>query len=177
MASPAYDRLTGLDNSFLVFEGPSHHMHVASTAIFEPGPLATPEGGVDIERIRNYVASRLHLIPRYRQRLHTVPFLDRPVWVDDDRFNLTYHVRHTSLPRPGDARQLKRLSARVMSQPLDRGRPLWEMWIVEGLEGGRFAMISKVHHCMIDGISGVDIFEVLLDPSPHATIPPEQPAT
>ena len=175
MAGKSYHRLAALDNSFLVFERSNCHMHVASTAIFETGPLATPTGGVDIERVRAYIASRLHLIPRYRQRLHHAWFLDRPVWVDDDRFNLNYHVRHTSLPRPGDASQLKHLSARIMSQQLDRGKPLWELWIAEGLEGGRFAMISKVHHCMIDGISGVDLFEVLLDRNPEAGMVEDPP--
>jgi diacylglycerol O-acyltransferase len=168
MARYAYDRLSALDNSFLLFEDGCSHMHVASTAIFESGPLATRDGGLDIERIRDFVAARLHRIPRYRQKLAWIPIENQPVWVDDERFNLAYHVRHTSLPRPGDERQLKRLSARIASQQLDRGKPLWEVWFVEGLEDGRFAMISKVHHCMVDGVSGVDLLEVLLDPSPDA---------
>jgi diacylglycerol O-acyltransferase len=168
MARYAYDRLSALDSSFLLFEDGCSHMHVASTATFEAGPLSTPDGGLDIERIRDFVAARLHRIPRYRQKLAWIPIENQPVWVDDERFNLSYHVRHTSLPRPGDERQLKRLSARIASQQLDRGKPLWEVWFVEGLEDGRFAMISKVHHCMVDGVSGVDLLEVLLDPSPDA---------
>ena len=163
MTTAAYDRLTFLDNSFLIMEGANSPMHVAGTALYETGPLATPEGGIDIDRIRSYVASRLHFIPRYRQRLSQGPLESRPVWVDDDHFNIHYHVRHTALPRPGDERQLKRLAARIMSQHLDRSKPLWEMWVVEGLAGNEtFAIISKIHHCMVDGMSSVDLLNVLL---------------
>jgi diacylglycerol O-acyltransferase / wax synthase len=171
MASLGYERLGFLDNSFLVAESPTNHMHIAGTATYEVGPLRTEDGGVDVERIRDYVASRLHRIPRYRQVLLDVPIDGHPAWVDDQHFNIDYHVRHTSLPRPGDDRQLKRLSGRIMSQQLDRSKPLWEMWIVEGLAGGdRFAVITKVHHCMIDGMSSVDLLEVLLTPEPTAEI-------
>jgi diacylglycerol O-acyltransferase len=170
MPNYAYNRLSVVDNSFLAIEGPSAHMHVGVAMVFDAGPLMHPDGGVDIDRIRDYVTSRLHLIPRYRQRLATVPLGTRMVWVDDDHFNIHYHVRHTSLPRPGDERQLKRLSARIMSQQLDRAKPLWEMWVVEGIEGERFALVAKTHHCMIDGISGVDLMAVLLSPTPEATI-------
>ena len=169
MSDYAYERLTAQDRSFLVFEGPSTHMHVGGVTIFQHGPLATPDGGIDIDRIRAYIGSRLHWIPRYRQRLANIPIENYPVWVDDDRLNLHYHVRHTSLPRPGDYRQLKRLTARIMSQPLDRRRPLWEAWVVEGLQGDRFAMIIKTHHCVVDGISGVDLVSVLLSPTPEMT--------
>ncbi len=173
MPKSAYDRLSVLDNSFLLTESPTNHMHVAGTAIYEAGPLRTPEGGIDIDHIRAYVASRLHLIPRYRQVLSHTPIEGHPIWVDDQHFNVEYHVRHASLPRPGDERQLKRLSGRVMSQQLDRSKPLWEIYIVEGLEGGeRFAMISKVHHCMVDGLSSVDLLEVLLTPTPTDHIEP-----
>src|SRR5262249_46509537 len=120
-----------------------------------------------------YVLSRLPRIPRYRQVLLPVPIEGHPAWVDDQHFNIDYHVRHTALPRPGDDRQLKRLSGRIMSQQLDRSKPLWEMWIVEGLAGGdRFAVITKVHHCMIDGMSSVDLLEVLLTPAPTSDIEP-----
>ena len=125
----AYEPLAPQDSAFLFFESAETHMHLGGTAIFEPGPLATPDGGVDIDRIRARIASRLHQIPRYRQRLAWVPIQNHPVWVDDDHFNLGYHVRHTSLPRPGDDEQLKHLTARIMSQQLDRTRPLWEAWI------------------------------------------------
>jgi WS/DGAT/MGAT family acyltransferase len=164
----AYDRLSAQDNSFLLFETPYVHMHVASTLVFEVGPFRTPEGGIDVERFKRATEAVLHRIPRYRQKLHWIPGFQHAVWVDDPRFSLDFHVRHTALPRPGSAAQLKRLSARIMSQPLDRRRPLWENWLVEGLEGGeRFALISKIHHCMIDGASGMDLSQILMSPSPE----------
>ena len=167
MPKYAYDRLTFLDNSFLLMEGTNSPMHVAGTATYEAGPLKKPDGGIDIDKIRDYVNARLHLIPRYRQRLAYIPVEGQPVWIDDDHFNIHYHVRHTALPKPGDERQLKRLAARIMSQHLDRAKPLWEIWIVEGLENhDQFAMISKIHHCMVDGMSSVDLLNVLLKPEP-----------
>jgi diacylglycerol O-acyltransferase len=173
MAHYAYERLSFLDNSFLIMEGPNTPMHVAGTATYETGSLRSPDGGIDIDRIRAYVSSRLHLIPRYRQRLEFIPVENHPVWVDDDHFNIHYHVRHTALPRPGDERQLKRLAARIMAQHLDRSKPLWEMWVVEGLEGGdNFALISKIHHCMVDGMSSVDLLNVLLQPEPVESFEP-----
>jgi diacylglycerol O-acyltransferase len=173
MARAAFDRLSFLDNSFLIAESPTNHMHVAGTARYQAGPLRQPDGGIDIERIREYVVSRLHLISRYRQVLAHTPVEGHPVWVDDQHFNIGYHVRHTALPRPGDERQLKRLSGRIMSQQLDRSKPLWEMWVVEGLEGGdQFAIITKIHHCMIDGMSSVDLLEVLLTAEPTETVEP-----
>jgi diacylglycerol O-acyltransferase len=161
-----YERLSILDRTFLDLESPETHMHVAGVMIFDAKPLRTAGGGIDIERIRRYVASRLHQIPRYRQRIARVPIENHPVWVDDQRFNLDYHVRHTALPRPGGEEQLKRLAGRIVSQQLDRGKPLWELWIAEGLEGDRFAAISKTHHCMIDGVAAVDLATVLLSASP-----------
>ncbi len=173
MPVPTYERLTVLDNTFLLTESPTNHMHVGGAATYEAGPLKTPAGGIDVKRIRGYVESRLHLIPRYRQVLAYTPLEGHPVWVDDHHFNIEYHVRHTSLPRPGDADQLKALSGRIMSQQLDRSKPLWEMWIVEGLDGGEhFAMISKVHHCMVDGMSSVDLLAVLLAVEPTTEFEP-----
>jgi WS/DGAT/MGAT family acyltransferase len=169
----AYDRLTALDNSFLLLEKPTSYMHVASTQIHKIGPLRTEGGGVDAARIRKLFASVLHRIPRYRQKLAWIPFENHPVWVDDENFSLDFHLRHTALPRPGTEEQLKRLSARIMQQHLDRSRPLWEMWVVEGLEDDRFAIISKTHHCMIDGASGVDIMRVLMTPEADAEIQDE----
>ncbi|MBM4335682.1 MAG: wax ester/triacylglycerol synthase family O-acyltransferase [Deltaproteobacteria bacterium] len=169
----AYDRLTALDNSFLMLEKPNSYMHVGSTQIHKTGPLRTEGGGVDAARIRKLLAALLHRIPRYRQKLAWIPFENHPVWVDDDNFNLDFHLRHTGLPRPGTDEQLKRLSARILQQHLDRNRPLWEMWIVEGLEDDRFAIISKTHHCMIDGASGVDIMRVLMSPEPDTRTPDE----
>lgn len=166
----AYERLTALDNSFLMLEGPDAYMHVASTMVFDVGPLRREDGGVDAETVKALIGASLHRIPRYRQKLAWIPLENHPVWIDDDRFHLDYHVRHSALPRPGSDEQLKRLSARVMQQHLDRSRPLWEMWIVEGLDKDRFALVSKVHHCMVDGISGVDLMKVLM--SPLADPPP-----
>ena len=129
--------------------------------------MRTDEGGIDVEAFRRATAAVLHQIPRYRQKLKWVPIEGRPVWIDDHTFNLDYHIRHTSLPRPGGMEQLKHLSARIMSQPLDRARPLWESWLVEGLEGGdKFAVITKIHHCMVDGTSGVDLTHILLSTRP-----------
>jgi WS/DGAT/MGAT family acyltransferase len=171
----AYERLTALDNSFLLLEKPNSYMHVASTLIFEAGPLRLPEGGIDVEAIRAATAAALPQIPRYRQKLKYIPIESHPVWVDDDRFNLDYHLRHTALPKPGSIAQLKALSARIMQQHLDRSRPLWEMWVVEGLEGDRFALISKVHHCMVDGVSGVDLLNTQLRTTPDRGIPDPVP--
>ncbi|MFN2425070.1 MAG: wax ester/triacylglycerol synthase family O-acyltransferase [Candidatus Binatia bacterium] len=166
----AYEPLSAADNTFLALENGGAHMHIAATSVFDCGSLANADGGVDIDRIRAYVESRLHLIPRYRQRLAYVPFGRLPVWVDDEHFNISYHVRHTSLPRPGTIEQLKLLAARIQSQRIDRAKPLWEFWVVEGLEDGRrFAVIQKTHHCMIDGISGVDLLAVLLSPFPSTS--------
>ncbi|MCC6763672.1 MAG: wax ester/triacylglycerol synthase family O-acyltransferase [Deltaproteobacteria bacterium] len=161
-----FERLSALDNSFLGIEDGVSHMHIGSVAIFEKGPFGTLAGGVDIEAIRTLMESELHRVPRYRQRLRRTPVFDQPVWVDDPHFNLSYHVRHTHLPLPGDDRQLKRLAARLMSQELDRGRPLWEMWVVEGLPDDRFAIVTKVHHCMIDGVGSVQLTGALMRPTP-----------
>ena len=132
-------------------------MHVASTTLFE-GP-APP-----YVEFRDHIESRLHLVPRFRQKIRFVPFgQGRPVWVDDPHLNLAYHVRHTSLPEPGSEQQLRVLAARIFSQQLDRSKPLWEIWLIEGLQGGRFAVVGKTHHAMVDGVSGVDITTVLYD--------------
>jgi WS/DGAT/MGAT family acyltransferase len=177
MSGEAYVRLSGLDHAFLHFETPATYMHVALTAIFEGGSLARPDGGIDIERVRAHVASRLHLLPRYRQRLHYVPLTGDPVWVDDDAFDIDLHVRHSHLPRPGTDAQLKSLVARLLERPLDRRRPLWEMYFVEGLPGNRFAMLCKVHHCMVDGIAGIELLAAQLSPVAESRIEPPQPWT
>jgi len=167
-----YQRLSGQDASFLVFEGPTTPMNVGGASIFEAEPLMTGAGGIDIARIKQYIASQLHLIPRYRQHLAYIPIERQPVWVDDAHFNLDYHVRHIALPRPGDEQQLKGVAADILSRPLDRQKPLWELWVVEGLAGQRFATVTKAHHCMVDGISGVDVATVTLRTTPDATIEP-----
>ncbi len=148
-------------------------MHVGSVGIFEGGPLLRADGGLDMERIRTFVAPALRRSQRFRQRLESVPVFGRRVWVDDHRFNPDYHLRHTALPEPGDARMLKRLAARILSQKLDRSKPLWEIWFVEGLEDGRFAVISKIHHCMVDGISGVDLLAALMGFEPEVELSAE----
>lgn len=165
-----YARLSALDRSFLDIEDRNTHMHVGATCVFDVGPLAGPDGGIDIERVRAYVESRLHLIPRYRQHIARIPIEGHPVWIDDEQFDIRYHVRHLSLPRPGCERELKRLAGWINSQQLDRGKPLWEMWVVEGLENDRFALIAKTHHCMIDGLAGADLMTVLLQPNPGTAI-------
>jgi WS/DGAT/MGAT family acyltransferase len=172
MARYAYERLSAQDNGFLVWEKPGLPMHAGALQIFDAGPLQTPEGGIDFERIKRLLESTLHLMVRYRQRIEWIPGERHAVWVDDPHFNLDYHVRHTSLPRPGSEAQLKRLASRLLEQPLDRSRPLWETWIVEGLSDGRFAMINKAHHCMIDGSAGTDLMQQLLSREPRREIRP-----
>jgi WS/DGAT/MGAT family acyltransferase len=170
MAYTHYDRLTALDASFLAIEDHNVHMHVGTVGVFDAGPLTGSHGGLDMERVWAESERTLAHHPRFRQKLAHVPVLGNQVWVDDDRFNLNYHVRHTALPPPGDERQLKRLAGRIMSQQLDRGKPLWELWYVEGLGGerDRFAVITKLHHCMVDGIAGVDLMAAMMTPDPAA---------
>ncbi len=154
------DRLSSVDASFLAQEKQSSHMHVGALVIFDgPAPAR--------DEFRDHLGARLRRVPRYRQKL-AFPRLEagRPFWVDDPNFNLDYHVRHTALPKPGSDDQLRALAGRIFSQRLDRSKPLWEVWIVHGLHGGRFALISKTHHALVDGVSGVDIATVLFDLSP-----------
>jgi diacylglycerol O-acyltransferase / wax synthase len=151
------ERLEVLDEFFLHLEGPNTPMHVGGVTVFDGPPP-------DYDEVLDMVSARLQMVPRFRRKLANVPFgIGRPVWVDDTHFNIEYHVRHTALPPPGDETQLKRLVGRIMSQQLDRSKPLWEIWFAEGLAGDRFALISKTHHCLIDGISGVDVMSVVLD--------------
>ena len=168
-----YEPLSYLDASFLALETKNSHMHVTAVAIFDATPMTGPDGGIDMSRIKDHIRSKLQYIPRYRQRLDWVPYDRRPVWVDDDHFDFDYHVRHTSLPRPGDDRQLKELAGRVVSAKLDRAKPLWELWLVEGLAENRWAIIAKIHHCMIDGMSGVDLTTILLNVVPDSAIESE----
>jgi diacylglycerol O-acyltransferase / wax synthase len=159
------DRLSPLDASFLHLEDHVSHMHIASVAIFEgpPPPFAD---------VVTMVEAKLDLVPRYRQKVRFVPFeLGRPVWVDDAHFNIEYHVRHTALPSPGGESELRKLVGRVMAQQLDRAKPLWEIWVVEGLEDRRWAILAKTHHALVDGVSGTDLLAVIMDLSPDA--PPQ----
>ena len=165
-----YEPLSYLDASFLALESKTSHMHVAGLALFDAAPLKGDDGGIDIARIRSHVESKLRYIPRYRQRLDWVPFDRRPVWVDDEHFSIDYHLRHSSLPRPGTETQLKELAGRIVSAPLDRSKPLWELWVIEGIDDDRFALVAKIHHCMIDGISGVDLTTILLNITPTSEV-------
>jgi diacylglycerol O-acyltransferase len=174
MAYAHFERLSALDSSFLGLEDESSHMHVGSVSIFESAPLER-EGSLDVERLRQLIEGNLHKTPRYRQKLMWTLLTHHPVWVDDDRFNFTYHFRHVSLPPPGEERQLKRLAGRIMSQKLDRHKPLWELWLVEGLTGGRCAVINKVHHCMIDGVSSAEMLAETMTTSPDGTLPEPHP--
>lgn len=159
-------RLSALDASFLFMEDATTPMHAGGVAIFRP-----PAGGFDHERLVRLIKQRLPFVPRYRMRVREVPFgLARPVWVDDERFDVTYHVRRSALPRPGSREQLDELVARLLSRPLDRSRPLWEMYLVEGLADGCFAIVSKSHQALVDGISAVDIAQVMLDTTPETAV-------
>jgi diacylglycerol O-acyltransferase / wax synthase len=171
-----YDRLSSLDASFLHLERPEYPMHVGAVSVLEGAPFFGPDGRFRIDEARDLVLSRLPLMPRFRRRLMTVPYEQgRPIWVDDDRFDITYHVRHTALPFPGTWEQLVALTTRVQEGLLDRERPLWEIWLVEGVEGGNVALLQKTHHALIDGVSGVDVATLLLDMDPdvRASVVPE----
>ena len=179
MAQGHMDRLSALDVSFLANESSSAHMHVGGIMIFEGPPPA-------YEDLLHQVRSRLHLVPRFRQKLAHPPIeTGRPFWIDDPTFNLEYHVRHSALPSPGSEEQLRNLAARVFSQSLDRTKPLWEMWLVQGLTRKRFAIVSKTHHALVDGVSGVDIATVLFDLKPvpepvqaeHEWVPSPSPSS
>jgi diacylglycerol O-acyltransferase len=157
------DRLTPLDVSFLYLEEPTTAMHVGSVATFQ-----LPEDGFDYEKLCHLISARIAFVPRYRQRVRWVPGrLANPVWVDDENFDIAYHIRRSALPRPGSDEQLRELVARLQSRHLDRNRPLWEMYLVEGLSGDRFAIITKTHHALVDGMGAVDIAQVILDASPE----------
>jgi diacylglycerol O-acyltransferase len=172
------DRLSALDVSFLTNESSASHMHVGAIAIFEGPPPSYDD-------LAEHVSSRLHLVPRFRQKLAFPPApTGRPFWVDDPSFNLTYHLRHSALPAPGSEDQLRRMAARIFSQQLDRTKPLWELWLVQGLTRKRFAFVTKTHHALVDGVSGVDIATVLFDLKPipepaepeHEWVPEPEPS-
>lgn len=162
------ERLSALDASFLFVEEGDTAMHVGGLAIF-----GEPEGGLDVDALERHIARRIGRVPRFRQRVRAVPGgLARPVWVDDANLDLDHHIRRSHLPRPGGERQLDEFVARVMARPLDRNRPLWELYVIEGLAGGRFAILSKTHHALVDGVASVDLAQVLLDPTP---VPAQDP--
>jgi diacylglycerol O-acyltransferase / wax synthase len=164
MAQHHRDRLSAIDASFLHQERSASHMHVGAIVLMD-GPAPTNE------QFTRHIESRLHLVPRYRQKLAFPRFeMGRPFWVDDPRFNIDYHVRQTALPAPGSMEQLRGLAGRIFSQRLDRSKPLWEIWLVHGLRDGGFALVSKTHHALVDGVSGVDIATVLFDLSPEPQV-------
>ncbi len=166
------ERLSGLDASFLYLETPSLHMHVGLTLVFDP---STVPGGYSFERMKRSIEARLPSAPVFRRRLVEVPFrLGHPVWVDDADFDIDYHVRLAAVPKPGGLRQLADLAGDITGRPLDRARPLWEMWIVEGLAEGRIGFIAKMHHSTVDGVSGAALLVVLFDlePDPPPTRSP-----
>lgn len=178
MPSYSFERLSAQENRFLLLESPETPMHATSVAIYRAGPLATSNGGVDIARLKRFIGSLLHQVPRYRQKLKTVPIENHPVWIDDPHFNLDFHVRHAALPRPGSVEELKNKVARIMVQPLDRARPLWETWVIEQLEGDLFAIVSKVHHCVLDPSQTADLSQICMSPNAGRQIaksPPFQP--
>jgi WS/DGAT/MGAT family acyltransferase len=161
-------RLSGLDASFLSLETPSSHMHVASLGIFDPKDVP---GGVSIDSVIEIYGQRLHLAPPFRRRLATVPFgLHHPIWIEDPDFDIHRHVRHTAIPKPGGTKELSNLVGRLVAQPLDRTRPLWEIWLIEGLQDGNVGLLSKVHHAAIDGASGNELLVALLDLSPEVAV-------
>jgi len=167
--------MSPMDASFLHIEGPNNPMHIGGVSIFEGPPPP-------FERLEEMVAGKLELVPRYRQKVRFIPFgLGRPVWVEDPHFILAYHLRHTALPAPGSAEVLRRTAARIFAQHLDRGKPLWEIWMIEGLSENRWALLSKVHHCMVDGVSATDLMAVMFDESPapapeRTRQPPPEPS-
>ena len=172
-----YERLTATDSTFLRIETPHEPQHVGSLSVLGGAPLRDESGRIRFEELREHVARRVHRVPRLRQRVMEVPYQQgRPVWVDDADFDLDYHVRLTSLPRPGDDDQLQALMGRLQSLPLDRSRPLWEMWFVDGLAGDAVGLVLKVHHSLGDGIANVDLAVALVDLEPDPDPDPEPPA-
>jgi len=169
-------QLTGLDAAFLAMETPAVYGHVGSVCVLDPTTAPEP---LTLPRLQQVVLSRLHLIPPFRRRLVEVPLgLDQPYWIEDPDFDIEYHVRELALPAPGDDRQLTEQAARLHSRPLDRTRPLWELYLIGGLAGGRVAVYTKVHHAAIDGVSGNDLLAALLDRSPQGRdLPPAPPWT
>jgi WS/DGAT/MGAT family acyltransferase len=169
---PHFERLDVRERLAFDLEDEHVHLHAATACVLEAGPLAREGGGVDIERIRDFVESRLYRVPLCRKRIARVPLEGAPVWVDDENFNIQFHVRHTHLPVPGDERLLKRLCGRLASQRLDPERPLWELWVVEGLEGERCAVVAKAHECFARGTWGQGLLEALLNPAPDKDFEP-----
>ncbi len=167
-------RLSGLDASFLYFETPTMHMHVALVAVLDPAQMP---GGYDFERVYSFIDRGARTQPRLLRRVVEVPLqIDHPLWLEDANFDPLHHVRRVACPAPGGLAELAALTGRILSASLDRARPLWEAWVIENLEGGRFALVAKVHHAITDGIAGAQIMSGLFSPSPHAPTPSPTPA-
>ena len=163
------ERLTGLDATFLYLETPTHHMHVAMTMVLDP---STMPGGYSFEKIKEFIAGRLHLVPPFRRRLLEVPFrLNHPIWVEDPDFDLDFHIRRIGAPSPGGRRELAEMAGQIASSQLDRSRPLWELWVIEGLKQDRIGVVTKVHHSAIDGSSGAELMVHLFDLEPNPPSP------
>lgn len=173
MARYSYERLSYESAALLAAESSRHFAHASTTLVFETGPLARPNGGVDFDAIRSAIESRLHLVPAYRRKLRRVPIENHPVLVDDREFNLDYHIRHTGIAQPGELAQVQKVVARLQAQKLDRSRPLWECWVLEGLSAGRFALVMKQHAVLAE--SGGDLMQVLLSQDPHEPFEPAPP--
>lgn len=163
----SFDRLSALDAVFLSLEDERNLVHVGLTAIFDKGPLRTASGALDQERLRRYTRTALASLPKFQRKLARVPWVRRPVLVDDDAVDLDYHVRFLSLVR-GDDAELRDLAGRIYSEVLDRERPLWQLWFLDGLAGDRFALVCKTHHCLVDGVAGIGVFMSMLRPTPDA---------
>jgi len=172
MSYSHYDRLSSMDAAFLDLEDGKAHMHIGSIGIFEAAPLTAEDGGFEFDRVIEFVEAALQKDVRFQQKLAHVPAFRQPVWIDDETFNLRYHVRHTCLPAPGSERLLKRLAGRIMSEELDHGKPLWELYFVEGVEGNRFAVISKIHRSLAVEVAGIDSLSAFLDPRPDRRVKP-----
>jgi WS/DGAT/MGAT family acyltransferase len=168
-------RLSGMDASFLYMETANMHMHVGGVFILDPKDVP---GGYHFEKVRELLEARLHLLPPFRRRVVKIPFdLHHPLWVEDPEFDLDYHVRRVCLPKPGGRKELANFVAEVIGRPLDLNKPLWEMYVIEGLSDGMIALLPKTHHAAVDGVSGAELAAVLLDmtPEPRYVPPPEQP--
>lgn len=174
MARYVYERLSDTAARLVAEEKSRRFLHSAAVLVFDAGPLAYSHGGVDFAALRGAIASSVARVPAYHRKLRWVPLENHPVWVDDPEFRLDYHVRHTSLPRPGTLQQLRKVAARIQAQRLDRSRPLWEYWVVEGLEGGRFAIIAKTHMALLED-AGVDAMQLMLRPEADALYDSEAP--
>ena len=164
-------RLSSFDANFLYLESPTAHMHVGSLAIYDP---STAEGPWGVERVRQVYEVRIHLVPQFRRRVAEVPLhLDHPRWVDDPEFDLGWHIRHIAVPAPGGPQELAELTGELMATQLDRQRPLWEVWVIDGVTGGRHAILSKAHHAAMDGNAGIQMVSAMFDLTPEAApVPP-----